>query len=595
MVRRGSPSGRRLSLVALLCTALLWTATPAPAQDDLRDTVGDTVIGSLTYKERGPGASYDGIANSLLVGSAAPATAVRMGRSMEFFFDILENPLVQGALPEASMESVSEMMAQAAEMPQLPITAAYDAHISFKLKAGDDGIYRLESGIIDWSTDNSTSFAYEDASITDSFEGRGFESLDPASDTIDLSLAIVADQLQYTLDVDVSHEYLTDGTSVWTTPVASLTLDKTGADIELQADTAFGNSMQLPPMSLEGLEKSVLYLKQGTNLYLADALSGTETWRNLLDGQTVAQFTLAFGDCIPEITSPTEGKALVFDENEPAKLEGRATIGGIPGPFTDGVSWVFPPVPFEKDTYDPQDKQGGRVGFTYEELGPSNEDFGELELNVEYLSEPLQDLCELPATRTFRVFFPKDGENNPDGTYNWFYYWLQTDARSGVNDIEVHGSEDPKCQGVDGYYFYGTPIYLCHPSASEDSMVLVNGARTTFIDTTAVVVLHEDRHRRNWEAWGTQPRCTDTNGDGVPDPAEGCIVDTDGDSVPDDEEAHLLPFPLDPNDPTSCQDINGNPLPEWDDEHCVAYWAEINWPIDSVDDEDWASPGSQNP
>lgn len=586
-------SGRpRIYVVALtlVLIGVFLSAAPAPAQDDLRDAVGDVVVGSMTYKERGPGASYDGIANALLVGAAAPAMVVRMGSSMEFFFEVLENPLVQRALPEGSMSGVSDMLNSAADLPELPIAASYDAHISFKLRAGDDGVYRLESGILDWSTDNTTSISYEDASITDSFHGRGFEALDPEDDKIELQLELDQGKLTYTLDIDVGHQYLTDGRSLWTTPVSTLTLDKTGTDIDLSATTAFGMPFELPPISFDDLEKSVLYLRHRTGQTLSGVLQDRETWSNVIGGHQYAEFTLAFEDCSPEIASPLENEALVFDHNSPAKLDDMARLSGVPEPFEDGIHWVFPSVPFD-ETYDPADMNGGSVDFTYEGLRESNGDFGEYLLEVEYLTEPLQDLCDPTQPRPLRIFFPKDGENNPEGIRNWFYYWLQTDARSGIRDISLD-----ECTGEYGYYGPGSPdIHLCHPTATEPSVNKVDGAPTSYIDTVAVTVLHEDRHRSNWNTWGSKPKCTDTDGDGVPDPAEGCIVDSDGDTLPDDEEAHLLPFPLDPHDPTSCQDINGKPLPELDDEHCLAYWVEINWPIDSVDEEDWASPGSQDP
>jgi len=116
-----------------------------------------------------------------------------------------------------------------------------------------------------------------------------------------------------------------------------------------------------------------------------------------------------------------------------------------------------------------------------------------------------------------------------------------------------------------------------------------------FIDNVAVTVLHEDQHRRNWQRW--HDFCADTDGDGVPDPAEGCFVDVDGDSLPDDKEQSIKPagFPLDPTNKYSCRDVRGWYVANLDDEHCIAYGAELSWPIDSIDELDWAHPGSQWP
>lgn len=599
MSREGSrtPIRRlRAPVVALACSLLFSSlvAEPAPAQGS-----ENVVVGTIHYSERGAGASFDGMANAMIIGIWAPVVATRAGGALELAVELLQNPAVAAAMG-TDLDGITRDLLARYPAPDPPVRAGYDATISFKLHRQGDSEFVLESGSVSWSTNNSTTLVYEDGSITDNFSGRGSEALDPAEDSITLRMEKNAEgSADYTFEVDVAHEYLTDGGSVWATEpnVGTITMTRDGDDMILEGRTPFGSTAAILPPRIEGVfadaTKTISYARTGKVTDLSEPVSGTETWSNLFGGSQRAGVHTALGDCNPEVTRPTDSSPEVFDDNNPGRLEMKTDISGIPRFLRKDIFWDFPDVPFDA-TYDPPEQTGSNVQVVYEKLPPENEAFGEFEIPVEYRSEPLSELCDPVEPAIMRVFYPLEGTNNPSGDPNWFYYWLQTDARSGVGDIVFGGAV---CPGNDGYFQPGeATIHLCQ-SASGAETLLVNGAKVSYIDLMAVTVLHEDRHRRDWLAWGQYPACPDTDGDGVPDPADGCIVDTDGDEIPDAEEPFMpsAAYPLDPTQKHSCRDVYGHPLKDLDDEHCLAYWAEINWPIDSVDDQDWASPGSQAP
>src|SRR5680860_827080 len=201
---------------------------------------------------------------------------------------------------------------------------------------------------------------------------------------------------------------------------------------------------------------------------------------------------------------------------------------------------------------------------------------------------------------------------------NWFYYWMQTSASSGIAGVDVIACESIAA----GEYTIGDQmIHLCDPQSYWPTVRFADGAPTAYIDTFATILIHEDKHRKNSRTWWENARqiCEDTNGDGVDDQVSGCVMDTDRDKVPDAIEpgqtapdghnlglvvankysctlsptgrAYLLPGQVDREDSAGENEtVQSTGI---DDEECTAYWEETRWPIGSARSEDWAAPGSQ--
>ena len=342
-----------------------------------------TLWGSLRYSERGPGASYDGIANAMILGSFAPVAATRAGSALQIIFDLLQNPALAEAMG-TDMGSVSDQLRQAAPAGAPPIRASYDALISFQLEADADGTtYHLASGTISWSTDNTTRLSIEDSTLEDNFHGEGVEALDPSSDTIDLTFEDRGDGwLGWTIDVDIEHTYLTDGQSSWTSPIGAISLVRSGSKVDLGGTTPFG-PVPIPPLPSDlfaDQQKFVGYTAVGTVPLVGDQILHTETWTNIVEGTQVASLEIR-GDCSPVIIRPDPPR-LVFDEANPARIEDTAQLQGLLS--SESVArWRFPDVPFQAH-YEPADMLGNRVDFSWQGLPERNDELGEYTLDVDY-------------------------------------------------------------------------------------------------------------------------------------------------------------------------------------------------------------------
>ena len=605
---------RTLVLVALLATlAATLPARPTLAQDK----PSDVILGSLRYTERGPGASYDGIANAIILSTGAPAAAQQMGGALELVFEILANPALADAIG-TDMQSVSDKLRGDVPAGELPIRASYDALITFQLRDDGGGDYHLESGSVSWSTDNTTTFSAEDTRLSDSFHGEGIEALDPSQDKIDLIFEEdAAGDLIYTLDVDVTHAYSTVGSSEWSTPIASIALERTWGDVTLEGMTPFGSTSSImPPLPLglfEDQTKTVGYVRSGKIKSPDTPITDSEAWTNLFGGSQVVQLRIGPLSCTPKIVKP-DPLRLVFDESAGGEIKDKTELSGIPGTLTEGVHWEFPDqsiMPFTA-TYVPEARTGDSVEFTWKKLTADNTDFGGYDISFEYTTEALQDLCPDAEPVTVEAFFPIDAKNNPGGQdYNWFYYWMQTSARSGIGQVQVLDVD--RCTGELGIYFPGSQtINLCHPVAHMPDIRIADGAAVSFIDTFAIALLHEDQHRQNWNNWWSPSKraCFDADGDGKDDERPTCVMDTDRDLVPDAEEPGIsltvgskfscpLHSVLLQNLVLAGEPQEGKELPEVmenlgiNDDECLSYIAELKWQIGSARSEDWAAPGSQ--
>lgn len=581
-------------------TGLLLAASVLPGTARAQDSEPQRMTGRVHYVQDGPAAANSGLATGFVVGSTAPAIATSAAAiGYGIFFDLFTG------FADTSLTEIGELLDDSYPDEALPVRATHDVTVDFTLEetAPGSNSYSLTKGSVTWSSMTQAEIVYDGGSITDNYSGDGTDSLLPGVDIIlvrilpDTSADESGDN-RYEFEMDISHPDDTDGLSVWESESAKLTIERAGPDMLVEATTPFGSTRDIGMEPLiEGIfedeRRAISYSASGVILNISKPVDFSNQVPDPLGGGLSVTASVDFSGCTPNITSPEQGERLVYDDGTSGRLSGKGNLSGLPEQFDVNATWEFGPREF--DNYDPPDLVGPEVRFRFDELPETNEEFGKYTANVQ-LDGEAANLCDEVTPVEFELFFPRNAKGNSSGDANWFWYWLQTPARNGVGNIEY--AESGPCDEADGYFRPGlSKIFLCDSAANYNVNPVV-GITSHYIDNAAVTVLHEDRHRINWDTWGRLPSCTDTDGDGKPDQAPGCKIDTDGDEVPDDVELNppLTAFPLDPQQYQSCRDIYGHYLLfKGGDEHCIAYWAGAYWPIDSIDEQDWAAPGSQHP
>ncbi len=562
----------KIALTLRVLPLLVVLGPPAHAQEQERTTFS----GVVTYFEEGPSAVPGGLM-SLIEGAAMPIYLIRVSNVMELLTNL------PGLQENPTMQNVSEMLNKNAPIDLgtlLPISSVYWANIEFRVVQQDANHFRLESGTLEWSARRSGELTYEDIRLREGFGGRGHYMLDPQKDRVDLVMDFSNDRPTFTLDLSVEHPMALDGDSLWQGPAGTFRISLEAAKGVYRLD---GSAMGRPlaavgfpgPLQIidEPFARSVGYVRRGTY----DQLKGIEVWRTVTDSTATVSYEI-FEECSGFWLKP-DADNLTFDEATPGKIEERAQIEVTPEDWGSDLLWTFPEIKASRLTTDPEDKQGWVVDFEYLNLPTENDAFGDREFAVEF--QALKERCDSPEPKTFRILFPREAENNPDGDVpNWYYYWQQTRAAQGhrssmTYDSGCENSEDSTVLGhFDGYIdpAKARTIYIC-------DLANVSFNRTnplTFrsfegIDVFGSVVLHEWTHLENyWDWWG----------------AGGYreALDRDEDLIPDDREAA---YGLDP----LLRDTLG--LGFKDCEY-PAYLQDNTWPVGAADKQDWADPGKQS-
>lgn len=553
----------RYAFIALLVTFIASSSMVAPPPARAREPL--TFQGHFRYSERGPGASPDGIGTALFVGGiGAPVAAARLMtglRAVLSFPGIADNP---------SMQSINNLLNNGIPIDVaslIPGSASYDATVRFSLEEGDDKVLHLKEGTLSWVTTNHFEFAYDGGNITDSFGGSGSYTLDPNKDRIDLSFDHSTDPMTLELTVEISHPMPTNGNSVWNALGGAVVFQlESSQGHQTMSGHAFGQP--IPPEEVGGgvPEHGIYYYRKGT---IRD-LHGSETWRNLLDAQVLAEWDIV-DECSAYVNDPSDNDNLTFKDDAAGTLEVAASAEVSPEAWGDDLEWTFPEIPGSDLTADPEDRRGTEVTFTYKGLPEKNADFGRKTITLAFPS--LGDRCEKPSDRRVKVFWDLDAKNNPSGSEpNWFYYWKQTSAALGHGDAIL--LDTCRYWGYfDGYDYpaKANVIYLCdwgegpYSSTNPYTGKVVEG-----IDHYASTVLHEWTHLENYHDWW--PGGYDRS------------KDTDRDLVPDTREAA---YGMDP----SMKDTFGLGFRDCE---IPAYLQEHTWPNGSADREDWSDPGKQS-
>jgi len=297
-----------------------------------------------------------------------------------------------------------------------------------------------------------------------------------------------------------------------------------------------------------------------------------------------------------QIVSPVADAQVVFNSENHGVLRIWAAAWVDPPEYAPYIEWEVDAIGPVEAEITPQ--EGPAVEIVFHGLPENNSDFG-----AKTIRARVRDASD---EVTVEVFFNGLARNNPgpDMEPNWVYYWRQTSAAQGIDFTYLpapSGAPDPGENRVIGRYLYDADrieLYdaLVTLSCSERSP----GVYAWSIDCFAETLRHENWHRQELKQWWDHR--TSGPADSGADPADlptwryawrvhvnrGWLVDRDLDMVPTDVE---LTVPgCDPFNPKSCP---RRPHPDLLDLEMNAYWVGWSWPLDSVDQEDWAAGGKQ--
>jgi hypothetical protein len=298
------------------------------------------------------------------------------------------------------------------------------------------------------------------------------------------------------------------------------------------------------------------------------------------------------------ITSPKEGQRLAFSNKVPGQLTIDLTASIKPTKFGQMINWSLPQWDAATQAQiEPKNRQGTHLKVTLKGLPKDLSGLG----NKAFTASVSNKNCHTSTTRSVKLFFPRNGKNNPGGSNpNWFYYWKQTPAgrpHGQIVALEYGGNTVDVCKnpGVTGFYqpkFGYKVIHICDLSKMKPPFKLVfplldrnsaqkySGMRTVKnIDIFAVAVLHEYQHFLHYHNWYSKIS-----------PQDLAKMDKDQDGLPD----HLEPgMNFNPklfqtyfaNHP-KLKKVGG-------DEEWLAYESMKSHKTGSLDKYDWAYPGNQ--
>ncbi len=305
---------------------------------------------------------------------------------------------------------------------------------------------------------------------------------------------------------------------------------------------------------------------------------GKGTWR--------ISYGVSFGaeHVTVRIVSPGPDSNHVFGSKVPAVLEIKAEAKVDPAKYEKEVTWEVQDIQGSRKTIKPE--KGNKVTITFNKLPEKNDQFGLKKITAKVRGK--QDQV------TVKVFFAKDGRDNPEGKYpNWFYYWRQG-VVTGLERFQYErggGSYDPKT----GKLVIGDEAASSLPGGTvplKNEVMKPDGKKckvqgmikivqTEGADSVARVVTHELEHERLFKLTGGK-RTGDQDQDGVPDAVElgelGSLFCLD----PRNDNTHELKKPKD--------GASG-------DDELLAMFAEAKESESKSRvkrDKDWASPGSQS-
>lgn len=542
------------------------------------------ISGHLSWREHGPIAfAGGGYAVSLLMGPQVGGIA--LGRMQGLLKAVLQNPKAAGEKP--GTKSVS-MLAHNT-FPRgalLGLSTHYSADVDFELEASDadPSAFVLKSGTVRWNALNENEFSAGGHALVDHFSDAGSEPLDPKTDSVRVTWN-GADH-SYTLEANIDHTIRVRGETSWSVKHEGTELfrfDVRYSDVQTLSGQSVGQPIPPETSSNPDQHRGFAYTVHG-NL---DDPSGTETWRDLVDNQVVAQHWLG-RDCLLEITSPDakqpKRKWIAKDDGAgKAVVEGDVTARILPSGLGPDVSWELPEIPGMKLEVEPSSRKGASLHVKYTgDLAASA--FGDERYRVSAKLEHPVAGCEEQQTRV-GLYFARSAKGNPSEKENgqqrpnYHYYWLKTAAGQGRDQTKTeYGGE--KCRpGYLGYHPpFTTVVHLCDLGPENFKFTNLFTKRSVEgIDTFAEEVLHEWRHFDHEQEWTGQP---DADKDGVPDAVEARWSSM---GFRSDDRYSALKWA------TGTDQIDTY----FHDEEVITFREMDGWTVGSANREDWACPGKQ--
>jgi len=239
--------------------------------------------------------------------------------------------------------------------------------------------------------------------------------------------------------------------------------------------------------------------------------------------------------------------------------------------------------------------------------GPAVGTYGSktVRLTVTYRHTSSGATGQVSKEHTYKVFYRKTGDDDSDGTPNWYEYWGDDGAVPGLAASNVsydatlsgYGSRSRSTGAIRiGDLAAGThyPSGITVPAGTNCPGGTFGGAKGC--DCAVEVVVHENRHGEiyhNWDTDSTTGSCDDSGG-----PWRGC-TDSDtastharpGDDLPDDYEGVLG---TNPNAVDSCSlaTLKSPVYAQYGDNELSAMLAADGQT--GVASKDWANPGKQS-
>lgn len=306
------------------------------------------------------------------------------------------------------------------------------------------------------------------------------------------------------------------------------------------------------------------------------------------------------------IDEPHNDTDYAFNVNAELRIEANAEmwLGGKRSEYAD-IEWDI-----EKISESELTKKSG-TGFTdvrlkFKGLPLSNSEFGPKKITA----KPADAECECEQEKEVRAFFPPAARNHPGKgvgqTPNWFYYWEQTSAKSGLPP--TYGPGNKSCGGgpVAGQYvFADNTLYLTDTILTGSCTAPATGKAAKGFDCYAQTVRHENVHKMEMEAWyrriGTHPGPIQCQGEYSNDNSiatmfvnlgKWAAFDQDRDLVPDAVEEELAAIGCDPGKFKSCSSVPAH-LSVGDIEMNAYNVAWGAWPVCTNAGEDWSEGGKQ--
>lgn len=251
------------------------------------------------------------------------------------------------------------------------------------------------------------------------------------------------------------------------------------------------------------------------------------------------------------VMNDAHGGKFCYSTDTPATLQLVLEARVTPSERASEVEWILPEIPGSVRLVEPVDARGPYVTVTYKVLPEENDSFGDKTITARIRA----GVCKAEESRTIKVFYPSTAENNPGGRDpNWFYYWGQTPAaKPGGHTVNLVYGGHPysfchwEGEGITGFFaplhYQHRTAYICDLTAIGGSAMsnrfpllsrtqppnirgVLDGWRTTtYIDTFATTVMHENEHIQIYEKWKmgktvAQLEAEDDDKDGVPSARE---------------------------------------------------------------------------